>query len=469
MRQRPLAGQGTEGRVSEEVKDARLGSQVSDGLKHARVFYAAVVLLGVAIAVILLLVARSVQPAPPRLVRLATGAPGGAYAAAGEMLAQRLATDGVTLELVATTGSVQNLARLQSSEDGVDAAIVQGGVGIELADGAQLQSLGGLFFEPIWVFSRQGVGLTDLRDLAGRRVAVGPEGSGVRALAEILLDENGVGAEAAERVPLGGGEAAAALTSGQVDAAIFVTSHETSYVQSLLYDEAVSLLSFTRAEAYARRHRYLSAITLPQGVVDLAEDVPADDVSLVAPAAALVVQEDLHPAIQALLMQAAFEIYRPGDVLSVPGQFPSRDLVSFPLSKEAGRYYDRGGPSFMRRYLPFWAANLFDRLWVLAIPAATLLYPLAKSAPPIYRWRIENKIYRWYKDLRRLEIEGRRTTDPAVKARVRGELRRMLGEVAEINVPLSYNDDVYRLRAHIRLADQIISDADPGADIAGAT
>jgi TRAP transporter TAXI family solute receptor len=424
--------------------------------------YGAFIFAGLAVAVILLLIARSIHPAPPRTVRLATGAAGGAYAATGELLARRLAVDGVTLELVPTTGSVQNLAELQAVEGGVDAAIIQGGVGAELSESAHLQSLGALFFEPLWVFTRQGVVLDDLRDLHGRRVAVGPEGSGVRALAEILLAENGVGPNDAERAPLGGAEAAAALTSGQVDAAIFVTSQETGYVKSLLYDEGVQLLSFDRAEAYARRHRYLSAVTLPRGVVDLAVDVPKADVSLIAPAAALVVREDLHPAIQSLLIQAAFETYRRGDALSAPGRFPSRDLVSFPLSEEAGRYYDRGGPSFLRRYLPFWAANLVERLWVLAIPAATLLYPLAKSAPPIYKWRTENRIHRWYKELRRLEAEGRRATDPATAARVRAELRRILNEVGDIKVPLSYSDHVYRLRSHIRLVEQIVSDATDG-------
>lgn len=451
--------------------DQRAERVGAEGFGRARIFYGAVVLVGVAIALILLLIARSIHPAPPRTVRLATGAPGGAYAATGEILAQRLEIDGVTLELVPTTGSVQNLERLQAADDGVDAAIVQGGVGAELGEAARLESLGALFFEPLWVFARQGVTLEDLRDLRGRRVAVGPEGSGVRALAEILLAENGIGPADATRVPLGGADAAGALASGEVDAAIFVTSQETAYVKSLLYDERVRLLSFERAEAYARRHRYLSAVTLPRGVVDLAEDVPAMDVSLIAPAAALVVREDLHPAIQSLLIQAAFETYRRGDVLSAPGQFPSRDLVSFPLSEEADRYYDRGGPSLLRRWLPFWAANLVDRLWVLAIPAATLLYPLAKSAPPLYKWRTENRIHRWYKELRRLESEGRRAADAATAARVRAELRRILTEVGDIKVPLNYSDHVYRLRSHIRLVEQIVADAADGelnGDYSGA-
>ena len=221
----------------------------------------------------------------------------------------------------------------------------------------------------------------------------------------------------------------------------------------------VELVSFARADAYERRHRYLSAITLPRGVIDLEQDAPAEDVRLVAPAAALVAREDLHPAIQSLLIQAAGDIYRRGDVIAAPGQFPSPNFVSFPLSVEAERYYDRGGPSFLRSFLPFWAANLVDRLWVLAIPAATLLYPLIKSAPPIYRWQVQRRIIRWYKDLRELEREGRAAKDAATRTRVRARLREILDEVIALDVPLPYNDDAYRLRMHIRLVDDLIAES----------
>jgi hypothetical protein len=139
--------------------------------------------------------------------------------------------------------------------------------------------------------------------------------------------------------------------------------------------------------------------------------------------------------------------------------------VAFPLSEQAERYFERGGPSFLRRYLPFWAANLVDRLWVLAIPLLTLMYPLAKAAPPVYRWQVRRRIIRWYKDLRRLEMEGRHAEDAVERARVRTELRGILDEVGRLKVPLPYNDDVYRLRGHIRLVDQIIAESENGEPV----
>ena len=425
-----------------------------------------VVLLYVAIAVFVtasvLALARWVDPAPPQSVRMATGSPGGAYAAAGAALAERLTLAGVEVELVGTSGSVENVSLLTSLDPSaqVDVAIVQGGVGPDAPRADQVEALGGIFYEPLWVFVRNGVVVEDLRDLEGLRVAGGPLGSGVRALALMLLRENGLDETTVRVAPLGGADAAQALRDGAVDVAVFVTTPDRPYVSELLVADGVSLFKFERAPAYARRHRYLSEIALPRGVVDPAIDSPRADATLIAPAASIVVRKDLHPAIQSELLQGADELFRAGGILAAPGVFPSRDAVAFPLSEEAERFYERGGPSFLRRYLPFWAANLAERLWVLLIPLATLVYPLLKAAPPAYKWRARQRIIRWYKDLRRLETEGRMAPTEAERARVRADLARILSEVGRLKVPLTLTDDLYRLRTHIRWVDQLVSEAD---------
>ncbi len=422
---------------------------------------AAFVLAAIATVV---LVAFVINPAPPRHVVMATGPAGGLYETIGARLAERLARDHVTLELVSTKGSVDNLQRLQAEGPAaVDIALVQGGID---APGASVgvASLGAVAAEPLWLFHRRDVPLADMRDVAGLRVAAGPDGSGARALLSLLLAENGVAVDSVDLVPLGGAEAAAALQAGAVDAAVFVTGPDRPYIRALALDRAVSLLSFARAEAYARRQGFLSPALLPRGVLDLATDTPAQDVHLVSAAASLLVRENLHPAIQALVLQAAQEAFSSAGLLTPAGTFPTPDLTKTALTAQAERYYARGGPTVLRRYLPFWAANMLERLWVLAIPAATLLYPLGKAAPPVYRWRVRSRIVRWYRDLRRLEQAGRAARDDAELTRIRAELKRILVEVAQVEVPLPYNDDVFRLRSHIRFVDQLLADEQRGSD-----
>ncbi len=416
--------------------------------------------IAVFLLMITILIANLVDPAPPKTIRLATAAPGGAYAAGGEALRRRLAEEGITVELVETSGSVENFALLTAEEAPVDAAILQGGIGVGAAAGQDLQSLGSLFFEPLFVFTRTDQNILDLRDLRAKRIAVGPEGSGTRALATMLLNENDLGPDDVTLSEEGGAGARGALENGWVDAAIFVTALDRPYIQALLEEPSVSLLGFQRADAYGRRHRYLSAITLPRGVIDLAQDIPSTDTIMVAPAASLVVNPDLHPALQELLLEAIFDEYSDGNVLVPRDTFPRADLTAFPLTDEARRYFTRGGPPFLQRYLPFWAANLVDRLWVFMIPLATLLYPLIKAAPPIYRWQVRRRIIRWYRDLRQLELDGRSAGTADEKSHVRAELTRILREVGDLEVPLSYNDDVYRLRSHIRFVDQLLMETE---------
>ncbi len=453
-------------------------SSASDARREARLWllvWAAALVVSI---VIVLVVAFVINPAPPRTLRMATGGAGGAYAAAGDAIAARLAQDGVTVELVATDGSMENVTRLRAEDERrVDVAIVQGGVGVAegmeaggaIGDGAPLESLGAIFLEPLWVFHRADLAVADLRDLRGVRLAAGADGSGTRALVRTLLHDNGLAAADVMLSPLDGASAAEALRAGRVDAAAFVTTPDRPYIAALLADPTVVPLSLSRAAAYERRYGFVSAVTLPRGAADLATDAPRSDLALVASAAALVARTDLHPALQALILQAAHEAFRGQTLLSPGGAFPTRDLVTFPLSPQAARYFDRGGPSVLRAMLPFWAANLFERLWVLAIPIATLLYPLTKAAPPLYRWRIRSRIVRWYRELRALEEAGRTAPDAEARGLIRAELRRILMEAGRTPVPLPYNDDVYRLRSHIRFVDDLLSEHDrPGARAAGA-
>jgi TRAP transporter TAXI family solute receptor len=405
-----------------------------------------VIVVGVIVAL------QFVEPPPPRRVVVAGGGAGGAYALTAQHYAETLRAQKIEVEVLTTAGSVDNLARVKAGE--ADIGIVQTGLAADLgADG--VKSLGAMFFEPLWVFHRASVPVADLRDLRGRRVAIGAEGSGVRVLASVLLEEAGVTAADFASAPLSGADAAASLRAGEIDVAMVVAGPTADWIAALMADPAVSLLSMRRAPALARRHSYLDEVVLYAGVLDPARGLPAEDVKLIAPAAQLVVRDGLHPAIQSLLMDAALAEHGDGTLLTEPGQFPTPVLSDLPISREAERYYENG-PSFLRRIFPYAVANFLERAWVLAIPLVTLLIPLIRAAPPLYRWRIRRKIYVWYRDLRDYEAAGRTASTPEERTEVRNKLSDLQAQTGEVQVPLSYTDDLYRLRAHIRFVSELI-------------
>ncbi|MGA8203213.1 MAG: TAXI family TRAP transporter solute-binding subunit [Woeseiaceae bacterium] len=403
-----------------------------------------IVVLGVGIVVAL----QFVGPPPPRHIVIATGAAGGAYQKFGERIAAYLGAEGIDVELRETAGAVDNLALLGKGDE-VDLAFVQGGLA-EHADTDGVDTLGSLYLEPLWLFVDATGDIEDLTDLAGKRVAVGSEGSGTRVVVTRLLETSGIDPGDATLLDLAPEELAEAFGAGRVDAAFLISGPESGYVQGLVHRADVELRSIQRADAYVRHAPYLSRVTLPRGVLDLKADKPGADVTTVAVTAMLCARRDLHPAISDLLMIAAQNIFGGHSLLSDAGQFPTPRYADLPLSREAERYYEHG-PPFLMRYLPFWAATLVDRLWVMLLPLIGLSIPLAKLLPPLYRWRIRRRLLHRYDELRAIDPLNRRVEgeqDRRARQRVLEQLD--LDSAGDI-VPKSYSDDVYKLRRDIDL------------------
>ena len=388
-----------------------------------------------------------VNPAPPDTITIATGQPGGAYLLFAERYQALLAKEEITLNILETAGSVENLQLLENDRDGVDIAFVQGGIA-GAAGNPELLSLASLYYEPLWVFYRGAGTLTRLTDLQSRRIAAGEPGSGTHAVAMILLEDNRL--NSGDILPVGGQQAAEALISGKVDAAFFVASVQSPLVQKLLRRQDIQLMSFARAGAYTRLHHSLSSITLPEGTIDLQENIPPRDTTLLAATTNLVVRDDFHPALVGLLLQAAEKVHGDGSLFDQPGYFPNDRNLEFPLNDEA-RHYFKHGPPFLQRYLPFWTANLIDRMKIMLIPLLTLLIPLFKIMPPTYRWQARKKVYRWYRELKDLDVEHpEQLTADALHTSIR-MLDAIEEEVRKVNIPLSYSDELYNLRLHIDL------------------
>ena len=398
-----------------------------------------------------------VQPAPPKRIVITTGGESGAYYQFAQRYAAILARDGITLEVKASAGSLENLDRLKADEAQV--GFVQGGVvppkeDPDAEDDSGLLSLGSLFYEPVWVFYRGERDLSRLTELRGKRIAIGQEGSGVRQLAQQLLAANEI--EAGEQlVPLSGLSAAEELQQGRIDAAFIIASESAPVVQVLLRSPGIRLMSFAQSGAYQRRFPFLTKLTFPQGVADLVRDFPPNDIKVLAPTANLIVRDDLHPALQSLLLQAASEVHGKSGFFQDAGEFPSYKDQMLPLSPDAARYF-KSGPSFLQRYLPFWLAVLVDRLIVLLLPVVALLIPLLKVAPAIYTWRVRSKVFRCYGELKFLEDDLKNHFDRAKLAEYRSRLDALEDEAVQLHVPLGFTDLVYTLREHVNLVRGIL-------------
>jgi len=428
------------------------------------------------IAAICLLAYWLVDPAPPRTVRLATGQENSAYAEFGKKYAAALAKHGVKVTLVPSAGSGENLKRLKAGE--VDIAFVQSGsTNEEAAEREGLTSLGSLFVEPLWLFLRETKGkppITQLTQLRGLKINYGPKGAGAPRLFRQVLELNGVEKGEVERFSLANTPATVELLEGRIDGLVFTSAPEAPLIQMLLQTPGIKLFNFNQAEAYARKLPFLSHVVLPQGIVDLGRDIPAEDYNLIAPTATLVARDDLHPALTDLFVQAAANIHSGAGWFSQQGQFPSAKYTEIPVDAEAAKFY-KSGPPLLQRYMTFWLANFFDRMWVVVVALGALILPLSKVVPPLYVWRIRSRVYRWYGQLRAVEQAVEEAPEESRMQVYQSQLVR-LNEIEDlvnqVSIPLSFADGLYGLRSHIQFVRKriqfLMGESTPAPDVAVA-
>ncbi len=396
-----------------------------------RIEFLKVYLPGILVAVLAFsLASRWVEPAPPDRLRLAVGPEGGSYHWLGQRYQEVLAQQGLEIELVESTGSPESLDLLLAGE--AEAAFVKSGV--TPVEDSSLQSLASLYFEPLWVFTKESE-VDDLLVLEDLQIAVGEPQSGGYFLAEKLL--RGTGAMARNQlVQVGGIEA---FQNGSVDVVFLIASPNNPDVRTLLETEGVELISFRRAAGFTKHYPFLSQLSLPEGSIDLAKNLPHQQTEMLAPAATLVVGEKFHPALAGVVLAAARTLHSPAGPLNQRGAFPSPDYVSFPLTHEA-EFFHENGPSFFHGRLPYKTAAVLERILILLLPLVTVVLPLAKILPAIYNWRMKSKIYEPYKEL--LEFEGQEYDEERLDA-IEAKVRSLL------TMPPAYGPEVHQLLAHI--------------------
>ena len=383
---------------------------------------------------------------PPRTVTMATGPAGGAYHELGLRYREVLARSGVRLRLVNTTGGLDNLARLRDRRSGAHAAFIQSGTTTK-EESPNVESLGTLYFEPLWLFFRSGIG-DGIERYRGRRISIGPEGSGGRALALEILKRTKVDAVVGKLLGFPPQEAADKLIAREIDVAFFVLGWDSPVVRRLMAEDGIEVASVPRPDAFIALYPFLSKVVLPAGVADLAANRPPADVVLLSTKASLAARSDLHPAIQYLLLNAAVEIHSAPGIFQKAGQFPAAESVDLPLSEEAQRFYKSGRP-VLQAYLPFWMAALFERFLVVFVPVLVLLYPAFKLLPQGYDWLMQSRIRRLYDEMKSIEREL--VSGHAPPGALNAKLDRLYQSASELQLPVKYASMQYTLRMHLDL------------------
>jgi TRAP transporter TAXI family solute receptor len=423
------------------------------------------------LGVIVWAVFRYISPAPPKTITMTAGVADGAYFQFARKYRDYLLHQGIKLEVITSTGSVQNLERLQTGEAQV--GLVQSGLGFLTTSpekdplDSDLKSLATVAYEPVWIFSRMAL-TSGLAPLSGKKIAVGGEGSGTRKVALDLLNDYGVNATNATLLPVGGVAAANQLVANEVDAVILISAPQATAVAQLLRAEAIKLVSLEHTDGLARRFPYLQPLVLKRGSVDPKLNLPATDVPLLSTTANLTVRDDLHPALAYLLLESAVHVHRVPSLFNRAEDFPSARGVDFPLAEESERYFKEGRP-FLQRYLPFWLANFVQRLFLILVPLVAIGLPILKAIPEIGDFKDKNRLYYRYAELLAIEtdLRTRQLTADEV-AETRKKLDEIEEKIRKTRFPLDFTDRVFTLRQHVDYVRQKLDEELPSSQVTPA-
>jgi TRAP transporter TAXI family solute receptor len=386
-------------------------------------------------------------PSPPSKVVMATAFKGSAPEYYGRRYREIFARSNIELELRETGGVVENLKLLQDPQSDVQIAFMVAGV----SDGKHapgLLSLGTVFNTPIWIFYSSNESIERLSQLKGKRIAIGPVGSGARAQAEQILGKTGVNSESATLLPFGGTAAVEAMNDGKVDAVWTFGTPDGPAVQAFLRNPNVRIMGFQTAEALTRMFPELARLVLPQGVIDLDRNIPPNDVPLIGNTGKILVRSDLHPEIVQLLLQAMVEVHSGANIFQRAGEFPNGTDIEYPVAPAAIDFY-KNGPSFMQRHLPLWLSVHAQRAIAVLVAAIALGLPTIRFLPAAYNWITRRRLFYWYAQLKKLEASFDVGPMDQHLAEKQAEIERIEEAVSHIRFPLTFSDQLYNLRSHI--------------------
>lgn len=398
---------------------------------------------------------RFVPPAPPRQITIATGAENGGYHRFGMQLKTALEKKGLKVTLRPTAGTIENLKLLSDNSSGVSVAFGQGGAEqFYEGDKDTICGLGSLFYEPLWIFYRRDCNLTNFSDFKRLKVAIGKNDSGTQMLSKVLMRENNI--PESSWVSIGSTDAIKALQENKVQALFLVApvndpmdSHKPHPdVYRLMADPQLALYPAKRAQAYVSRLPHLAIVKIGEGLLDLEKNYPPETETLISPLGTLLCRDDLNGDIAVLILETCRQIQDQGTWLEKAGEFPSRTGVTFPLLPEAKQFYDKGPSFFYKFHLPFWVANMFNRLWIMLIPLLTLVIPLVKLALPAYRWRIRRKIATKYRFLISIDNKLNAGTLNGDLDKDIDQLKQYEDELSKLHVPVMFTSDLFTLRNH---------------------
>ncbi|MBP9616530.1 MAG: TAXI family TRAP transporter solute-binding subunit [Aliarcobacter sp.] len=408
----------------------------------------------VSIPILLLVVAsfyltsKFIEPSSKKEITIATGSIDGEYYNTALKYKEILEKQKVKVNILTSNGSMENIQLLNDKK--ADIAFVQNGID-SLKKQTEIKAIASIYYEPLWIFYKNDEYKMDyLVQLITKRVSLGREKSGTEDLALKMLNDNGINKENTQLLNNSTEEAKDLLIKGEIDAIFIVSSPNSKTIKELLENPDIKLFNFKRAKAYSRKYTFLESTPLYEGTIDLYRNLPSEDINLLSTTANLIVRNGFSDELTRLILKEIKKVHNKKELFEAANQFPNIENLTIDINEDADRYFTYGD-TWLEKIFPYWIASNIDRLSILLIPLITLMIPLSKGFFPLYRWSIRSKIYKWYEQIHKIDLEAEDAKNEELEKYLENIITLKKEIKAETKVPLSYMGEYYDLIMHLEL------------------
>ncbi|MEI7597986.1 MAG: TAXI family TRAP transporter solute-binding subunit [Aestuariivirga sp.] len=319
---------------------------------------------------------------------LYSGTPQGQYHAVAKKLEQAARDRGGSLQVVATAGAMDNIARLDdpASECAPGFAFVQDGLPISADAGIQI--LGRLPQpETLFLLMRRGRNIANFADLKHAKIGLGPVGSGTDYLMRQILEMDDINGLQLQTSNYDFETEAALVARGSIDVASIVMNENSPLIRKIISEYGLEILSPDDIEGMVSRLRWLRIGRIPSGFFDVTQPSPETD-RLVAQVDTLIVaNECVHRAERvAFLMLMSHEF--PSFIRSNPPP-AAKSQDQAPLAEEARKFFAVGEPEFADKYFPVFVDLMSPTYWIYLLMLATVVINALGIYSRFRLWRID--------------------------------------------------------------------------------
>ena len=265
------------------------------------------------------------KPFPEKSITISTAFKGSDWYQFAEAIAPALQDHDISLTVLASDGSIENVEKLDNQNSKVTAGLTYGAA-LSAEQIGGIYSLGSITYEPIWIFYHE------------KRIGKITDGTeNTKMLVNQFLDD-------------------------KLDVFIFVSTIIDLPVQKLIRSPGIKLFNFKNSAAYEKKFYFLDAVEIPAGSINILNNFPPENISLIATTSTLAVRRDMHPDLQLALLIAMKNTIQDSQLLffAKRNQFPAYVDPSIPLSPVARKFYNNGPPQAII-YLPYWLGVFVDR------------------------------------------------------------------------------------------------------------